>query len=264
MGFDAGDSNLYRYVNNDPPKATDPSGMDWGYGDWRNWLGAPLLLLSPETEFQPLWKAAQEGKALDAKIGISQERIAVEVVAIRGPANLDLQVTEKAETYYDTVFETNMAKMKIDWLPQNVKAGGFVIQHVSRKVEYTKVAGGPMVDYSPKQDIWEAWQVDANGKVYPGYKVAGERPDPSDLFRWPIPSGKTAGSITLSGFARYTEGFNVTWSPLPGQATGRLPATNDQPDGWSDVNSTEHGFKVTWDDFKGIPLTITPWIKIGT
>ena len=28
MGFDAGDSNLYRYVNNDPTSATDPSGLD--------------------------------------------------------------------------------------------------------------------------------------------------------------------------------------------------------------------------------------------
>ena len=28
MGFDAGDSNLYRYVNNSPTNATDPSGMD--------------------------------------------------------------------------------------------------------------------------------------------------------------------------------------------------------------------------------------------
>ena len=26
MGFDAGDSNLYRYVNNSPTLATDPSG----------------------------------------------------------------------------------------------------------------------------------------------------------------------------------------------------------------------------------------------
>jgi RHS repeat-associated protein len=28
MGFKAGDSNLYRYVNNDPTIATDPSGLD--------------------------------------------------------------------------------------------------------------------------------------------------------------------------------------------------------------------------------------------
>jgi RHS repeat-associated protein len=28
LGFDAGDSNLYRYVNNGPPGATDPSGHD--------------------------------------------------------------------------------------------------------------------------------------------------------------------------------------------------------------------------------------------
>ena len=28
MGFDAGDSNLYRYVNNKPMEATDPSGKD--------------------------------------------------------------------------------------------------------------------------------------------------------------------------------------------------------------------------------------------
>jgi hypothetical protein len=27
LGFDAGDSNLYRYVNNNPANATDPSGQ---------------------------------------------------------------------------------------------------------------------------------------------------------------------------------------------------------------------------------------------
>ena len=28
LGFDAGDSNLYRYVNNAPTDATDPSGLE--------------------------------------------------------------------------------------------------------------------------------------------------------------------------------------------------------------------------------------------
>src|SRR5207302_7499929 len=32
IGFDAGDSNLYRYVNNRPVDATDPSGNEWW--DW--------------------------------------------------------------------------------------------------------------------------------------------------------------------------------------------------------------------------------------
>src|SRR5262249_46321335 len=32
LGFDAGDSNLYRYVNNAPTGATDPSGLQPGGG----------------------------------------------------------------------------------------------------------------------------------------------------------------------------------------------------------------------------------------
>ena len=46
MGFDAGDSNLYRYVNNSPMETTDPSGQDvWANGSPRlanavlDWLG---------------------------------------------------------------------------------------------------------------------------------------------------------------------------------------------------------------------------------
>jgi RHS repeat-associated protein len=34
LGFDAGDSNLYRYVSNRPTDATDPSGMDEYYSVW--------------------------------------------------------------------------------------------------------------------------------------------------------------------------------------------------------------------------------------
>ena len=30
IGFDAGDTNLYRYVGNNPTNATDPSGLDGG------------------------------------------------------------------------------------------------------------------------------------------------------------------------------------------------------------------------------------------
>ncbi|MEI6368009.1 MAG: RHS repeat-associated core domain-containing protein, partial [Planctomycetota bacterium] len=40
MGFDAGDSNLYRYVNNAPTNGTDPSGLD----AWNIWdQGVPDL-----------------------------------------------------------------------------------------------------------------------------------------------------------------------------------------------------------------------------
>jgi hypothetical protein len=37
LGFDAGDSNLYRYVNNRPTAGTDPSGFQFGMGV--GWLG---------------------------------------------------------------------------------------------------------------------------------------------------------------------------------------------------------------------------------
>ena len=58
LGFDAGDSNLYRYVNNQPTDKTDPSGMagnpqlpDWvntglaNIGNlWKGYLGGGLAI----------------------------------------------------------------------------------------------------------------------------------------------------------------------------------------------------------------------------
>ena len=43
LGFDAGDSNLYRYVNNAPTDATDPSGMDYltTSGNEARWTNRP-------------------------------------------------------------------------------------------------------------------------------------------------------------------------------------------------------------------------------
>ncbi len=44
MGFDAGDSNLYRYVNNAPTDRTDPSGLEGEYGTWEFWADAGKAL----------------------------------------------------------------------------------------------------------------------------------------------------------------------------------------------------------------------------
>ena len=42
MGFDAGDSNLYRYVNNAPTNATDPSGEQYVLLDKRILIAGTL------------------------------------------------------------------------------------------------------------------------------------------------------------------------------------------------------------------------------
>jgi RHS repeat-associated protein len=49
LGFGAGDENLYRYVDNSPTNAGDPSGRDGPFGGLLNWIwGGPYIPTLPE------------------------------------------------------------------------------------------------------------------------------------------------------------------------------------------------------------------------
>ena len=60
LGFDAGDSNLYRYVHNRPTVMTDPSGLD-------EVLPNPIQVWPPETSYNYLdpWVEKRQGESKD-------------------------------------------------------------------------------------------------------------------------------------------------------------------------------------------------------
>jgi hypothetical protein len=64
LGFDAGDSNLYRYVNNAPTNATDPSGL-------QEWNGIPVEKVQPpKGAGNPA--GAGSAKTGDAGVGVAK------------------------------------------------------------------------------------------------------------------------------------------------------------------------------------------------
>jgi hypothetical protein len=115
-------------------------------------------------------------------------------------------------------------------------------------------------------NFWEAWEVDSNGAVYPGYikDYQGPKPPPikgsMDQFVQNIPGPKSSGFCTVIGYARYIEGFKVTWPAGGILAETTLPATTVMPTGWSDDNTVKHGYTIGWNDFTGqAPKIIQEW-----
>src|SRR5262249_34239504 len=79
MGFNAGDSNLYRYVNNPPTNAIDPSGLQPAY----NQAGADKLV----TEAFDLFKKSAEAMDLYKTGGVKDVKAKKMVWAGQWDAN---------------------------------------------------------------------------------------------------------------------------------------------------------------------------------
>src|SRR5262245_16710431 len=62
-GFQAGDANLYRYLGNNAPNATDPSGLE---------LPSPQYRIAPRTQQEI---AADEARAAEAAENWTQRRL---------------------------------------------------------------------------------------------------------------------------------------------------------------------------------------------
>jgi RHS repeat-associated protein len=248
LGFDAGDSNLFRYVANSAPNTLDPSGL--------------------------------------------------QIQKFTGPPNLKMVVTVPAKIE----LADEAAIQSVGWLPQHVKNGGFIIQHVDVDVQYTIMETVSRVDppnyglcvnkigqvrtitfdrpvtFDNHYEYWEAWQVGDDSYVYPGYIGDGppysKPPDPTptmDTFQLVVSllaKRPSTGSITESGHARYVEGVKVNWPRNYGFITRvgglwrtNLPGAAHLPNGWlwSDKNTVAHGLTISWDTTAGSLKVAAAW-----
>jgi RHS repeat-associated protein len=229
LGFGAGDSNFYRYVKNDPTDLRDPSGLVGGPGVYH--LG----------EF---WPYSHE----------NVPQFGGEESPLAAAPSLKIDVLEKAN-----MVEARTGQMKVKWQPQNVKKGGFVIQHLTVYREYCKKKDGKVIK-EQVASYWEAWEVDAKGVVYIGYIKDKNGKHNADTFRWPIPDADSAGFLQEIGYARYVENYPVDWKAGGVEAAGALPSTDTMPKGWTDEGALKHGFKITWDDFNKVaPKIAESW-----
>src|SRR5262249_23404231 len=150
---------------------------------------------------------------------------------ITADPNLTFDVNQPAK------YEDFLASMIIHWKPQNVKNGGFIVQHASARIQLCENATGALHNFGDPTDFWEAWEVDNKGNVYRGYRTPGAKPIyATDLFDLPIPRIRSRGVGVEIGNARYIDGLKINWAlGGGGLASGGLPSTKTMPLGWTDA-----------------------------
>jgi uncharacterized protein RhaS with RHS repeats len=233
LRFDAGDSNLYRYVNNAPTDARDPSGLQ-----------APS-----RQEMMIPW----DGPAR------------LKVVTVTEPTFHTIDGRKNAFSY-SYKFEPEVKTR--GFVVQHVKWEYDVVE-VQRPFPFWTRGGLNRLKHpegvAQKGEYWEAWEVTKGPggqiQVWAGYKDKGpakgklaEQIDPDGAHdRWienPLDEwskGETYGSILIEGFARYIEGANITWDTgTKGTHGGVLPTTTSPPKGWSDTGTVFHGVDIHW------------------
>jgi hypothetical protein len=129
LGFDGGDSNLYRYVNNQPTEARDPSGMDPGF----------IQGISELNLMKPGNQKIEQGP-----------NTTLEAKKFFGPS-----------PGFDGAFA-----WQVDWQlkPKSSKAG-FIVQYITWTWKVTDKAGNDVPDPTGLKSplhYWEAWPVAAN------------------------------------------------------------------------------------------------------
>jgi RHS repeat-associated protein len=149
LGFDAGDSNLYRYVRNKTTLFTDPSGLQEpvfihpglpkAIGDFFDWLFPPTA--QPEPIPPDIWKQ------LPRESAIPQE----------GPATVKI-----TEAVAPRLAKLGAFAWGVDFTLSTIadpRVGGFIVQHVTREAIDT---GGGRINQRIQEfdlDFWEAIRV---------------------------------------------------------------------------------------------------------
>jgi hypothetical protein len=226
LGFDAGDSNLYRYVNNGPVSGKDPSGFQ----EQTDWL------------FQEVSKAIRYTAnsifiARGMKVGL------LEMDTIQIPNR----------TYEVGKFEQFAWTTK--WRISDRKKSGFVIQHVIREIDSGKF--GP-----EREEIWEGWQV-IKGIVYAGYaKTKVFEGTPVDHVKL---GGRDEFGVTekelgdneikkvkITGYTKFVEGIDVDWT-IGSRQAGVLPATihKKHVPWWNDNDAITKIMTITTEKING-------------
>jgi RHS repeat-associated protein len=233
LGFDAGDSNLYRYVNNGPTIATDPSGL-------QEVLAGPASLKLSVTSAA---EVEVDGNFVEANMRIAWLPQGV----VKGGFVIQHVKIIKDYTRPAGFFERAGVLADRPGLPVLIAC-----------------LGSPRKRVTETYELWEAWEVDSKGTVYKGYKANGLPPKNvlgpvHDSFRvtirqntlfspWGIFGADTEGTVQVVGYARYVEGYKVNWRPGGAKFSGSLPSTNTRPEGWTDDGGVKHGYILRWDN----------------
>ena len=142
MGFDAGDSNLYRYVNNRPTMAVDPSGL--------------IPLISPILPIQPYLGLPYNGPQLRATGGANEIPMAP---LIGGSGNV----------LWPIRWELSMPAQKSGWIIQEIS-----VQLRDKAGRWTDISKD-----APKSHYLEAWHVTSQKKITDILIAATSNPAPA-------------------------------------------------------------------------------------
>jgi hypothetical protein len=153
LGFDAGDSNLYRYVNNAPILGSDPSGLqEWGTpGYWDGVKGAPGAkgFSQPPTKKLDLGSPYLNGKGLEPGLSGSNYTMkkAIDVFYNYGPKNSH----KLADGNYVEIWSVNDEKVAVYYQKEalgqdELGLGGVIKGSTFNKVYYVGLWSGKVSD----------------------------------------------------------------------------------------------------------------------
>ena len=193
MGFDAGDSNLYRYCNNAPTDAIDPSGLD----------GEPVIInQAPPPDIGP--GPIIKNGTLNGTFG--------PITTIRTefyPPTAQIKIT-RADVGNEQIGKNPGDTTTVHWtfqLSGAAKAPGYIVQEVSvYESAFVKKGPPPALPKTPTYSYFEAWPVNADDQLWfeqippknnPNFKL-----NKTDTGQFTPPAG-TAGHYRQVGVVKF-------------------------------------------------------------
>jgi len=283
LGFDAGDSNLYRYVRNVSTILADPSGLQQ----------EPPSLPSLQ-DLQVLW----QGFLLDYQIAVVQTNLWLTSIANAVAST----VTSAAQSFGQWTSALNAAltqKLTVQQVqppflgtygafiwpvrfklshPAHKDNGGWMVQHVVREVRVNGAAPAKI----PDLDYWEAWRVPKGLKAPNLHQPSPQIIDAAKQLKigdisqiaaldWfgtsPVPTPAcSSGSTTYTGKVYFLDNMTVgqmPWKPNTVKEAGGLrsiyTAGNEMKiqallNDFKAIGPVPHNITVTWSS--GAPKTV--------